>query len=94
MILKPIKKAQSNTHFGNFSEALLACKVLEAEQLKEVARQAAEAKTPLEQYLVQKDLVDPAAFTLASALAFLLYRIKDADVVAMEQEIAQRKANL
>jgi peptide/nickel transport system substrate-binding protein len=36
MILKPIKKAQSNTHFGNFSEALLACKVLEAEQLKEV----------------------------------------------------------
>lgn len=36
----------------------------------------------------------PAAFTLASALAFLLYRIKDADVVAMEQEIAQRKANL
>ena len=67
MILKPIKKAQSNTHFGNFSEALLACKVLEAEQLKEVARQAAEAKTPLERYLVQKDLVDPAAFTLAAA---------------------------
>ena len=67
MILKSIKKAHANTHFGSFSEALLACKVLEAEQLKEVARQAAEAKTPLEQFLVQKDLVDPAAFTLAEA---------------------------
>ncbi len=65
MLLKSIKKAK--THFGNFSEALLACKALEAEQLKEVARQAAEAKTPLEQYLVQKDIVDPAAFTLAAA---------------------------
>ena len=70
MILKSIKKTHANTHFGSFSEALLACKVLEAEQLKEVARQAAEAKTPLEQFLVQKDLVDPTAFTLAEAAYF------------------------
>ena len=70
MVLKSVKKAHANTHFGSFSEALLACKVLEAGQLNEVARQAAEAKTPLEQYLVQKDLVDPAAFTLAEAAYF------------------------
>ena len=70
MLLKSVRQAQTGKHYSNFSEALLACKVLEAEQLKEVARQAADEKMPLERYLVQKDLVDPAAFTLATAAYF------------------------
>ena len=87
MLLKPIKKTQKNAHFGNFSEALLACKVLEAEQLKEVARQAAEAKTPLEQYLVQKDLVDPAAFTLAAATYFNMAPLSLPDSFTVNQDL-------
>ena len=87
MLLKPIRKTPSHTHFGNFSEALLACKVLEAEQLKEVARQAAEAKTPLEQYLVQKDLVDPAAFTLAAATYFNMAPLALPDSFTVNQDL-------
>ena len=87
MVLKSIKKAHANTHFGNFSEALLACKVLEAEQLKEVARQAAEAKTPLERYLVQKDLVDPAAFTLAAAAYFNMAPLALPDSFTVSQDL-------
>ena len=87
MLLKPIKKTQSKAHFGNFSEALLACKVLEAEQLKEVARQAAEAKTPLERYLVQKNLVDPAAFTLAAAAYFNMAPLSLPDGFTVNQDL-------
>ena len=88
MLLKPIRKAaQTNTHFGSFSEALLACKVLEAEQLKEVARQATEAKMPLEQFLVQKDLVDPAAFTLAEAAYFNMAPLALPDNFTVNQDL-------
>ena len=87
MVLKSVKKAHANTHFGNFSEALLACKVLEAEQLKEVARQAAEEKTPLERYLVQKDLVDPAAFTLAAAAYFNMAPLALPDSFTVSQDL-------
>ena len=87
MVLKSVKKAQKNAHFGNFSEALLACKVLEAEQLKEVARQAAEAKMPLEQFLVQKNLVDPAAFTLAAAAYFNMAPLALPDNFTINQDL-------
>ena len=87
MVLKSVKKAHANTHFGSFSEALLACKVLEAGQLNEVARQAAEAKTPLEQYLVQKDLVDPAAFTLAEAAYFNMAPLGLPDNFTINQDL-------
>ncbi len=87
MVLKSVKKAHAGTHFGNFSEALLACKVLEAEQLQEVARQAAEAKKPLEQYLVEKDLVDPAAFTLAAAAYFNMAPIALPDNFTVNQDL-------
>lgn len=68
MILKPVKKERK--HFGSFGEALLKCKVLDEEQLKAVSEQAAAAKRPLEHFLVEKKLVDPAAFTLAAAEYF------------------------
>ena len=87
MVLKSIKKSHTSTQYGSFSEALLACKVLEAEQLKEVARQAAEAKTPLERYLVQKDLVDPAAFTLAAAAYFNMAPLALPDGFTVNQDL-------
>ncbi len=69
MTLTRVNKTQ-RTHFGSFAEALLQCKVLDAEQLKTVVEQAAEAKLPLERFLLGKNLVDPAAFTLAAAAYF------------------------
>ena len=87
MLLKSVKKVHASKHYSNFSEALLACKVIEAEQLKEVARQAAEEKMPLEQYLVQKDLVDPAAFTLAAAAYFNMAPLSLPDNFAVNQDL-------
>ena len=86
MLLKSVRQAQTGKHYSNFSEALLACKVLEAEQLKEVARQAADEKMPLERYLVQKDLVDPAAFTLATAAYFNMAPLSLPDNFTVNQD--------
>ena len=60
-----IKK--SRTRYSKFSDALLKLNVINAERLAVVAEEARQAKEPLERYLVQKNLVDPAAFTLAVA---------------------------
>lgn len=53
--------------FGSFTEALVKRGVLDEEQLKTVKSQAESEKLPVERYLVQKNLVDPAAFTLAES---------------------------
>ena len=69
MTLTKVNRVQ-RTHYGSFAEALLQCRVLDAEQLKAVSEQAAADKRPLEHYLVEKNLVDPAAFTQAAAAYF------------------------
>ena len=60
-----IKKARAR--YTNFADALLKRGVISEEQLKTVAEDAKLSKQPLERYLVKKNLVDPAAFTLAAA---------------------------
>ncbi len=62
-LIHPIKK--SRTRFGSFSDALLKFNVISADKLPVVVEEARQAKQPLERYLVQRNLVDPAAFTLA-----------------------------
>ena len=64
-IILPIKK--SRARYASFSDALLKFNVLTADRLAVVTEEARLAKLPLERYLVQKNLVDPAAFTLAAA---------------------------
>ena len=64
-IILPIKKPRAR--FASFSDALLKFKVITEDRLAVVAEEARQAKQPLERYLVQKNLVDPAAFTLAAA---------------------------
>ena len=64
-IILPIKK--SRARFASFSDALLKFNVISADKLTVFAEQARQDKQPLERYLVQKNLVDPAAFTLAAA---------------------------
>ena len=64
-IILPIKK--SRARYASFSDALLKFKVITAERLASVTEEARQSKQPLERYLVQKNLVDPAAFTLAAA---------------------------
>ena len=58
-----IKKTR--TRYSGFSDALLKFNVIDAERLAAVTEDARQAKQPLERYLVQKNLVDPVAFTLA-----------------------------
>ena len=60
-----IKKA--GVHYSKFADALLKLNVINAERLEVVSEEARQAKQPLERYLVKKNLVDPAAFTLAVA---------------------------
>ena len=64
-IILPIKKPRGR--FASFSDALLKFKVITEDRLAVVTEEARQAKQPLERYLVQKNLVDPAAFTLAAA---------------------------
>ena len=64
-IILPIKK--SRARFASFSDALLKFNVISSDKLTVFAEQAHQDKLPLERYLVQKNLVDPAAFTLAAA---------------------------
>ena len=64
-IILPIKK--SRARYASFSDVLLKFNVITAQRLEVVAEEARLAKQPLERYLVQKNLVDPAAFTLAAA---------------------------
>jgi len=65
-IILPIKKSRGR--YASFSDALLRFNVITAERLSVVTEEARMAKLPLERYLVQKNLVDPAAFTLAASL--------------------------
>ena len=60
-----IKKA--GVRYSKFADALLKLNVINAERLEVVSEEARLAKQPLERYLVKKNLVDPAAFTLAVA---------------------------
>ena len=60
-----IKKA--GVRYSKFADALLKLNVINAERLEVVSEEARQAKQPLERYLVKKNLVDPAAFTLAVA---------------------------
>ena len=64
-IILPIKK--SRARFARFADALLKFNVITEDRLAVVTEEARQAKRPLERYLVQKNLVDPAAFTLAAA---------------------------
>ena len=68
--MTPIPLRRARAHYGSFADALLQRKVLDAEQLKDVTAQAEAAKVPLERFLVQHGLVDPAAFTLTVAAYF------------------------
>jgi len=68
--MTPIPFRRARAHYGSFADALLQRKVLDAEQLKDVTAQAEAAKVPLERFLVQQGLVDPAAFTLTVAAYF------------------------
>ena len=91
MTLTRVNKTQ-RTHFGSFAEALLQCKVLDAEQLKAVVEQAAEAKQPLERFLLGKNLVDPAAFTLAAAAYFDMAPISLPDSFIVNQDLLGGKS--
>src|SRR5574344_1151339 len=66
----PLNLKKSHVHYGSFAEALLQRHVLDVDQLKTISGEAEAAKVPLERYLVQKNLVDPAEFTLAVSAYF------------------------
>ena len=68
--MTPIPLRRARAHYGSFADALLQRKVLDAEQLKDVTAQAEAAKVPLERFLVQRGLVNPAEFTLTVAAYF------------------------
>ncbi len=68
--MTPIPLRRSRAHYGSFADALLQRKVLDAEQLKDVTAQAEAAKVPLERFLVQRGLVNPAEFALTVAAYF------------------------
>ena len=68
--MTPIPLRRARAHYGSFADALLQRKVLDAGQLKDVTAEAEAAKVPLERFLVQRGLVDPAAFTLTVAAYF------------------------
>ena len=92
MTLTRINSNKPKAHYGSFAEALLQCKVLDAEQLKTVVDQAAEAKQPLEHYLVEKNLVDPAAFTQAAAAYFGMTPISLPDGFAINPDLLAGKS--
>ena len=68
--MTPIPLRRARAHYGSFADALLQRKVLDAEQLKDVTAQAEAAKVPLERFLVQRGLVNPAEFVLTVAAYF------------------------
>ena len=60
-------KSKARARFTSFADALQKLGVIDAERLAVVVEEARQAKEPLERYLVKRNLVDPAAFTLAAA---------------------------
>ena len=58
---------KSRVRSTSFSEMLLKFNAISADHLSAVSEEARQAKQPLERYLVQRNLVDPAVFTLAAA---------------------------
>ncbi len=73
--------------FGSFTEALVKRGVLDEEQLKTVKSQAESEKLPVERYLVQKNLVDPAAFTLAESAYLGIPPISIPDNFAVKDDL-------
>jgi len=72
---------------GTFGDVLVARGVLSHEALDEAKKSAAEAKLPLERWLLQNGQVDSAAFTLAAAQHFGMAPLPLPSTFAVRKEL-------